>query len=107
MMADADLSLTIESLAASLDFSYMEMFQGKAHVDGDTAPITLGSVAEPELIVVIGDRPGITFHVGADDFEIGAYPFGVWSNIGGDPASADNITITGSGECVVLAYGDS
>lgn len=106
-MAEANLSLTIENVAASFKFNYMEMFHGKAHVDGGTAPITLGSVSEPEVVVVIGDRPGITFRVGADDFEIGAYPFGVWSNIGGTPLGSADITISGSGECVVLAYGDA
>ncbi len=106
-MANADVALTIEALAASLNFDYMESFQGKAHIDGDTQPITLGSVSAPELIIVIGDRPGIRFTVGAGVDPIGAYPFGVWADVGGTPNPADTINISGSGECVILAYGDS
>ena len=112
-MSDANLSLTIENINASENFTYMEMFQGKAHIDGDTQPIQLGSVSEPRLIIVIADRPETYFHLNVTDAtEIGAFPFGVWSNVTGDPAPADEIVVSGAGggtggECIILAYGDA
>ena len=56
---------------------------------------------------MIGDRPGITFTIGAGVEEIGAYPFGVWADVGGTPNTNDNISISGSGECVIKAYGNA
>ncbi|MCP4538520.1 MAG: hypothetical protein GY832_15400 [Chloroflexi bacterium] len=106
-MANVDISLVIENISAELNFDYMESFESRAHIDGDTQPITLGSVSEPELIIVVGDRPGIGFTIGAGTDVIGAYPCGVWANVGGTPNAADTINISGSGECVIKAYGDA
>ncbi len=107
MAVSANLSLTIENIISTLNFNYQEMFHGKATVNADTQPITMGSVSEPEVIIVIAEQPGTRFTIGAGTEEIGAHPFGVWADVGGTPNASNTISVAGNGECVILAYGNA
>jgi len=102
------LALNIDDVLAQETGEVYEKFYAEAYVDGATAPIVLGSIANPMYVVVIGDTPGITFHIDAGTYEIGAFPFGVTAFVDdvAVPAVA-NITVSGSGQCIIMAGGNA
>ncbi len=94
------------------DIEVEETFEAEVHVDGETNPLTLGSITKPKYIIVIADDPGVTWMVsstlgassGGND-TLGAYPFGAHC-MDGAPESYDQVLITGSGNAKVYAGGD-
>ena len=94
------------------DIEVEETFEAEVHVDGETNPLTLGSITKPKYILVIADDPGVTWMVsstqggasGGND-TLGAYPFGAHC-MDGSPESYDQVLITGSGNAKVYAGGD-
>ena len=104
-MSDFTLSGSLDSVVATITSTVDEKFYTESYVDGETAPITLGSITHPHYIVVVGENATIGFTIGTGTTVIGAYPFGCSGHVG-DPLEADYITVTGSGDCIIMAGGN-